>query len=731
MSKNDLTEQINRINDEVDRGRLYAAMDLADSCIASYALFAPLREQAARLRETYGFVVAYALSGTPDPSRQSMIDATAAGLRTLAARMLRIEKSVDTPSLYFSVVRFEATRPDGSPAAFARELLEKASRLSMAAFADPEGTSPEFAGLRRENEEAASRWFRLVWTAFPLTDADATAITSVISADVAPASLKALTAGALMLGSIDWFDLRRLSLLLDLAADSDRATAMRATLGFAVAAAMAPDRKLLEPLKARLDALAENPTWRDDLSAIFRQLLHTRDTERITRKMTDEILPSLQKLGSELKRNTPDPADPESMEFTEEWAELIENSGIGDKVREMNEIQEQGGDVLMTTFGHLKNFPFFNDIANWFAPFDWSRSEIAGAAREFGPFAEMLTSAPMLCDNDRWSAALALAGMPKAQRDMMAAQIEAQQQQLAEMQHAALNAEARSRDALAADVVRSLYRFFRLYNRREEFTDPFATALNLLGVDILAAALDHDSLLAEAAGFYFTHGYYAEALPLLRQLESVMKSGSEADVYYRKGYSLAMLGDYAGALEAYERSELFGVDTENLDLQMAIALRKTGNHRRAAELFRKVSARRGGDDKTDLFTAASLAATGAWAEAAAIFYRVDYSRGLSNPFLRDLAMCEFMMGNNDKCRIVVGRLTRMTPRDYALLAAVEIASGNYPTAVAMLAAPRAGTDRMARELREILSENPSVAVDSAVIDLIIDSSYQKEKENGK
>ena len=49
---------------------------------------------------------------------------------------------------------------------------------------------------------------------------------------------------------------------------------------------------------------------------------------------------------------------------------MMERSGLAEKLKEMSEIQEEGGDVMMGTFEHLKTFPFFSEPANWFLPFD-------------------------------------------------------------------------------------------------------------------------------------------------------------------------------------------------------------------------------------------------------------------------------------------------------------------------------------------------------------------------
>lgn len=71
--------------------------------------------------------------------------------------------------------------------------------------------------------------------------------------------------------------------------------------------------------------------------------------------------------------------DPMDMEENPEWQDFLESSGIADRMKELSEIQEEGGDVLMGTFSQLKSFPFFYSPANWFRPFHADNSVVAQA----------------------------------------------------------------------------------------------------------------------------------------------------------------------------------------------------------------------------------------------------------------------------------------------------------------------------------------------------------------
>lgn len=99
--------------------------------------------------------------------------------------------------------------------------------------------------------------------------------------------------------------------------------------------------------------------------------------------MREEIIPEMIKNVSKIKgmklglEETADEND-----RNPDWEQAFEKSGLGDKIREMNELQMEGADIYMSTFAQLKSGPFFGQLHNWFYPFDQLHSSVANL---FGP----------------------------------------------------------------------------------------------------------------------------------------------------------------------------------------------------------------------------------------------------------------------------------------------------------------------------------------------------------
>ena len=83
----------------------------------------------------------------------------------------------------------------------------------------------------------------------------------------------------------------------------------------------------------------EIPSFREDVARIYRQMLLCQETEKIDKKMREEIIPEMLKNVSSMKniRFGFEENDEENDDKNPDWEDAFEQSGLGDKLREMNE----------------------------------------------------------------------------------------------------------------------------------------------------------------------------------------------------------------------------------------------------------------------------------------------------------------------------------------------------------------------------------------------------------
>ncbi len=149
--------------------------------------------------------------------------------------------------------------------------------------------------------------------------------------------------------------------------------------------------------------------------------------------MREEIIPEMLKNASSMRdtRFGIEENEEENNDKNPDWEEAIEKSGLGDKLREMNELQLEGADVYMSTFAGLKSYPFFREVHNWFYPFTKQQSDVhnmlESKTNEKNSLLDILLQSGFFSNSDKYSLFFTIQQLPKSQQDMMLSQLNEQQ----------------------------------------------------------------------------------------------------------------------------------------------------------------------------------------------------------------------------------------------------------------------------------------------------------------
>lgn len=726
-------------------GRINEALNLIDNSAASAGALAEIRSATSNLRESYGLMTDYALSGRPDLSRHELYAGICESIRSLADRLHRISRIDDAPTLYFNTLRFQLSSPDITIAALLGEYRRINQRLQTAMLAEDADRAGRELTVRAEDVE--KRIFNLIWVTHPLSVDDVASVGNIFSDLSLPRHFKSLCVSALLMGELQYHDEQRLRLLMDAYESEDVQLSVRALCALLISMSMNRARPMSPRLRNRFEALTESDVWSQDVKMAMLQFIRSRDTERISRKMTDEVIPEMMKLRPELEKLGTQTLDPESIEENPEWAELLDKSGVADKLKELQELQEDGADVMMVTFSRLKTFPFFHDISNWFMPFHSSHSLVAGNAdasqRLFG---EMIASSAGLCSSDRFSIVLSLSQMPSAQRDMIASQLKANSDAIAAMSVGDLSTSAKDRELIARSYVQDLYRFFRLFRRKGEFVDPFATSLNLVTMPDLAAVFDDADSLRLVGEFYFSHTHYADAFDIFSGLS--LKIPPSAELFQKMGYCCQMGGRLEDAIKYYEQSELLNAESEWTIRKLAACNRMLHRWKDSLSYYRRLEESHPDDASVAYNTGLCEMMLGNFDKAISQFYKVEFLRGESLRSSRPLFECYLATGNADKaekyCDLVLSR--DPSARDLLLAGIFDIRVGNLRRAVdrfaGSIAARNFDVDDFMRsfksESRAFLGgkaneygESAVMLPDSLTLSMIIDSAISLSSTLGQ
>lgn len=614
----------------------------------------PAIDRLAQLSETYRYMMHYLVEGVQDSGRDRLYSDLCGQLLSIAEGLERQSAIAEGTSHYCATIRLSKIRKSSVD-----RLLDDYSALrAEMMLAEAAGSTDN--SLLESREDIFENLFNAVYTLYDSKDTCAY-LRDFMMSENADRNINSLIVSALTLGLLEFYDRHRLNLLLDIYDFSiDPFISARALAGIVLAIAASPDAVGADPaIVARISLWNDTEEMRRRLRETIRVIVGTRDTERLSTKMNEEVLPELMKLRPDLLNNIKKMGgdfDPASIEDNPEWQEILEKSGLEKKMRELGEMQSEGADLMMVTFSKLKEFPFFRLAYSWFVPF-YVENPHAALPEEIRRLMTGIDGlADMMCESDKYSLALSFRQMPDTQRQIISSQFSAQCEQLkAELEDKRLKSSAPEFDTNVLLAVRDLYRFFKLYRQRRDFNDPFAKPFDFINLPGISDVLSSDNeMMRIVAEFYFTRGYYKEALPLLETL-----AGTEADdfsIWEKIGYSLQQQGRLKEALEAYEKSELLKTPGTWLMRRLASLYRRTGNPEKAIPYYGRLLEK--DPDNVSLIMNAGNASyeAGDMESALRHFYHANYLAPENIKVIRTLAWMQLLGGNIDKSRDSYARL---------------------------------------------------------------------------
>lgn len=646
MTQSEIKNIQKKVTDYIHAGRLRDALRLLRNTTEATMLW-EIGDSVGNIEQNYAYMLRYLTDGAADPGRDAMYAAIVTDIyRTLDTLTRRLYQP-ELPTLYFNTLRVS-------------QMQHLDTEQLLAAWDSDYAVAGKDSSVRRRLEETERNLFNCLWVTMPLSRSTADSIVVRTLDPDMPHRLKVLLITALTLGLLEYFDSARIDALTEIYingtamlpddGDDARTRAYEVTsmalAGILLALYKYRNRPMPDSTARHIATLSDVSRWTSDLRIAFLELIQTRNTEHINRTIAEDILPGMMKIKPDIiDAVNKGLIDPENPEGNPEWEDLMEKSGIAGRLRELSELQTQGSDVFMSTFSHLKNFPFFNEMANWFVPFEADRDIIAGSGVPTA-LAHFIERMPFLCSSDKYSFFLSLSMVPESQKKMMISQFEASSNQLMEdMVH---SADSDTPDALRRRTIsgylRNLYRFYCLFRRKGEFYNPFSDGINLLDIDCLADNLNDASLLNVVAELFFKFKYWDEAATAFSRLDAI--SEPDGAVLQKLGYCRQCTGDQDGALDYYHQAEIFAPDNRWLIGRMAAAYATNKAWPQAAEYYKKLTDLEPEDVNASLHLGYVYLRQNNYDAALQQFYKVEYLSAGPRAW-RPLAWTLFLAGRYD------------------------------------------------------------------------------------
>lgn len=614
-----------------------------------------LKNEIEALQTSYELMLQYTSKGMKDPNKVEIYNKMLYTAYELTDRIHIAEKVIKEYKIYYETMRTFALTPPHSYAQL---------QLQLEAFTEDMATAPliysneakrneEMDAMRKRHETAVDELFEKTWVSTNWSDSEANEVRTIFNSPLVQVNDLCIMISATTLSLLHIFDIRKFMFLLDAYSHQDNMLNQRAIVGIALSCYYYDERIRRYPeAMLRMNSLNEDPKFIKNLHNVLIQLLQSsRETKKIDKKMREEIIPEMMK---NPKLRNPKFGLGETEEDTEdhnpEWEEWIDASGISDKLRELGELQMSGGDVYMSTFSQLKNFPFFRKIPHWFYPFDAQYPDVAslsiGNDNQKMSILQLLMSSDTFCNSDKYSFCFTMLQIPESQREHILQQLGGQnevseelKERLKEMSQLSAGAEYVSRQ-----YIHDLYRFFKLWMRKHEIHDIFKDTLDLWKKETVAKALLHKDYINKLADYLFTHDDPIEA-GILYDKSIELYNRENAELWQKTGFIYQKIGSYERAINYYLQSDLLAPDNAWNNRHLAQCYKKEGNYEKALEYYNKVEQTQPDNLNLALQTGQCLMALERYDEALAYFFKVEYLDKKPQNARRAIAWCSFITGN--------------------------------------------------------------------------------------
>lgn len=688
MTELDIKKYRSEIIVLIKEARLYEAFSSFSKLLHTFPNW-EISEELSKLQTSYKYMLSYMAQGASDPQKELIYTNLLISLYSLIDRYSYHLLSIYSHSQYNAIKQDFVKTGDSLRTLFDNFNTEYKRYKLYASIPDNEINENKILELKINVEKAETRLFNYVWTAFDINEEDLTILTSVMT-DTAeiPENLRALLLSAMFLNINYFYNEHILLLLFSIASynrNNDELAVRAMCCIFLILHKYNYITTLSKDVTDRLNELKQDAKFRNAIELISLQFIRSCDTEKLTRMVHDELLPGLMNASSGLLKNFKDKKpgnnDIIDLESNPEWEEFLEKSGIADKIKEINEIQMEGGDIFMGTFSKLKTFSFFRDVANWFIPFDINHSHILSSpVAKNKLITNIITHAKFLCDSDRFSFCLSINSMPVAQRNAMLAQFDSQNEIMDEIKTTAINDSRINIKQIITNYMQDVYRFFKLYEQRNEFEDPFNG--NLLNTTLLSDVICSTENLSLIGEYYLKNKYFDLALPYFKK-EIEISNNYQPSILQKTGFCYQNLKLYGDAIEYYTKFDLF--DNSNLwnIKHLAASYKALGNFEKALDYYRRAEDISPDNLSICLNIGHCLLELNKIDEALKYYYKVDYLSQSNIKALRPIAWCLFLQKNftqsNDYYKKIIA--TEPSAEDFMNLGHLKLAQNDMKDAI--------------------------------------------------
>lgn len=675
MNTTELRNTYHDIGHLLAEKKLKPAFDLIEKLITETGL-GQFRDEYANLEQTYKYMLKYTLEGINDPERKKVY-------RHLLIESFELADKVAEHLQMKQSEFFIYQKKRGFTKSYIQNYDELFHKLEAYYInKELESLVDETITQKKENTEAAMvhqenlvQLFYHLWFRDRLTAEDQELVRKILTSKTVTSFERAMVVSALSLSLYTFFDEHKFMLLFDAYETDEVSTQTRALVALIINLYHYDERMpFFAQISGRLEILNENPEFKRHLEQILVQLIRSKETEKIQRKMEDEILPEMLKISPNLrnKLNAENLMSEGALDDENpEWQEILKDSpGLMNKMEELTEMQLEGADVFLSSFSMLKNYPFFSELMNWFLPFSPEHPMLQKlAAKDQIPqqFLDAISKSPMLCNSDKYSFFLSLQNIPSNMKSGMADSMSEQFDQMEEIENdEALIKADRKAEIASNQYIQDLYRFYKLHPQHTHFEDIFQWKFDFHNKrslrDIL---LEDEKLLRHLAEFNFAKNHFNQAEEIYQLLLNTHPD--DAELLQKTAFCFQKQGDYENALTFYLRADLFDLNKIWNLKKIALCYRNLNQPQKALDYYQQAEILNEKDLNIHVAIGHCHLELKNHNEALKCYFKVEYLSPGNEKVWRPIGWCSLLVGKKEQAERYYNKLIHREPNKYDLL----------------------------------------------------------------
>lgn len=410
-------------------------------------------------------------------------------------------------------------------------------------------------------------------------------------------------------------------------------------------------------LSAQVSLLWDQPRMAAAAFEVLTQLQHERTAESVTQKMRDDIFPSIFRAAKgqqgKLSKNELTNILTHGGE-NPDWMPTSDNADAQDKMREMAEMQQDGADVFLSSFAHMKGHAFFRQMPHWFYPFSIDQPNVAA---EFAldestkrTLERVLPLSP-LCESDKYSLVFMLSMIGRRGSEAMLDGIVKQLGEEDVAEHIAdIKRMLQRPTAVSHNYICDLYRFFTLYPFHQQFDNPFGRSIpaySPLDCGALSPLLQHSDRVSAQAEMYMRKGFYEDAVRLFLVLHP-QERDEDSNVWQKLGFCKQKSGQLPAAYDDYETALRIDPTSRWTLRHLAATAYRLERYERAADCYEELLIFDGDNLKYVSRFADCLLQLGRTDEALAQAHKACYIDDHDSRLRAQLAWCQLLCKEREK-----------------------------------------------------------------------------------